>query len=202
MVDNIDKIIPMLLFESDDDFYYIQILQRKKENPQLGSNSRVIKNYYINSKDGLRKRYDEIKQLCQLFNARASIRLNKRSYEKTAFKSMVNVANSMGNKEYSFIKKSYDRAVGQGHNDSRKLWILDIDNLTGEDDDYIANYLDEVKNVVLNSRGRDAEYRTLVFLPSKTGYHIITNGFDLRFFREVYPEIEIHKDNPTNLYIS
>ena len=47
MVDNLDKILPLLKFESEDDFYYLQILQRKKENPQLGSNSRVIKNYYI-----------------------------------------------------------------------------------------------------------------------------------------------------------
>lgn len=32
-MDNIDKILPFLKFESEDDFYYLQILQRKKENP-------------------------------------------------------------------------------------------------------------------------------------------------------------------------
>jgi len=55
MIDNLDKIKPLLNFESEDDFYYLQILQRKKENPELGSNSRVIKNYYIKSVEELEK---------------------------------------------------------------------------------------------------------------------------------------------------
>ena len=61
MIDNINKILPFLKFNTSDDFYYLQILQRKKENPQLGSNSRVIKNYYITSVEHLMLRYPEIK---------------------------------------------------------------------------------------------------------------------------------------------
>ena len=51
MIDIFNEIKDLLVFENDDDFFYLQILQRKKENPQLGSNSRVIKNYYINNLD-------------------------------------------------------------------------------------------------------------------------------------------------------
>lgn len=43
MVDVKDKIQDFLIFENNDDFYLLQVLKRKKENPQLGSNSRVIK---------------------------------------------------------------------------------------------------------------------------------------------------------------
>jgi hypothetical protein len=64
MIDNLKLILPFLKFESQDDFYYLQILQRKKENAELGSNSRVIKNYYIKSEEYLLDRYDEIKKLC------------------------------------------------------------------------------------------------------------------------------------------
>ncbi len=78
MIDNFDTLIPFLKFESPDDFYYLQVLQRKKENPELGSNSRVIKNYYIKSAEHLLKLRKEIIQLCENFNARASLRLNKR----------------------------------------------------------------------------------------------------------------------------
>lgn len=124
MVDNLDKILPLLKFESEDDFYYLQILQRKKENPQLGSNSRVIKNYYIKSEQHLINRYEEIKKLCEVFNARASIRLNKRSFEKVGFKTMVNLSNTIMNKEYKFLPKSYDRACGLGHNDKEKNGFL------------------------------------------------------------------------------
>ena len=127
MIDVFEQIKPLLVFEDKDDFYYLQILQRKKENKELGSNSRVIKNYYINNLEYFEKKYDEIKRLCDMFNARAMLRLNKRSYSKVAFKTIQNVANSMSNGEFEFIKKSYDRACGNGHNDKNKKWIIDID---------------------------------------------------------------------------
>jgi hypothetical protein len=194
-VDNLKLILPLLKFESDDDFYYLQILQRKKENPELGSNSRVIKNYYITSQEHLLKRYDEIKKLCQVFNARASIRLNKRSFEKVAFKTMVNTANSMFNREYEFIKSSYDRACGLGHNDSEKKWILDIDG------HYTYQQLEQMEKIINESKPEGKN--TLMYIPSKSGLHLITKPFDLREFSSPnkFSEIEVHKDNPTNLFI-
>lgn len=190
MIDNIQLILPFLKFESKDDFYYLQILQRKKENPQLGNNSRVIKNYYITSEQYLLDRYDEIKKLCEVFNARAMIRLNKRSFEKVGFKTMTNLANTMMNKEYQFLKVSYDKACGLGHNDSEKKWILDID--------------EELSNENLeNMKSQMYDYepigeKILAVIPSKSGYHIICKPCDMRNFNST---IDIHKDNPTNLYI-
>lgn len=192
MVDNINLILPFLKFESKDDFYYLQILQRKKENPEIGSNSRVIKNYYIKSEQYLLDRYDEIKKLCEVFNARAMIRLNKRSFEKVSFKAMINIANTMSNREYEFIKASYDRACGLGHNDSKKKWILDIDSIDEEFDRKIQLF---INNIEPNGS------KILGNFKSKNGHHLITKPFDLQEFKNYYPEIEVHKDNPTNLYI-
>lgn len=193
MIDNINKILPFLTFESVDDFYYLQILQRKKENPELGSNSRVIKNYYITSQDYLLKRYPEIIKLCEFFNARASIRLNKRSFEKVGMKTMVNLANTMMNKEYQFLRSSYDRACGLGHNDPNKTWILDLDG------EFLPETLEEMKTIINNSLPEGLN--TITHIPSKNGLHWITRPFDSREFQKHYPEIDIHKDNPTNLYI-
>jgi hypothetical protein len=195
MIDNINIILPLLKFESKDDFYYLQILQRKKENSEIGSNSRVIKNYYITSIEYLEERYDEIKQLCHFFNARASIRLNKRSYEKVAFKALQNIANTMSNKEYSFIKKSYDRACGLGHNDVVKKWILDIDI-----DDWLTSQTEELIDFIYHLEPVGNKFLTEI--PSKSGLHIITTPFNIQEFNKKYTGIEIHKDNPTNLYIS
>ena len=192
MIDVFDTIKPLLTFDSSDDFYYLQILQRKKENPHLGSNSRVIKNYYIGSVEYLEKRYDEIKSLCDLFNARAMLRLNKRSYRKVAFKTMQNISNSMSNDEYSFIKKSYDRSCGNGHNDKNKTWIIDIDG------EFYKPLLQELVEVIKGSRPEGD--KILLELPTKNGLHLITKPFDLREFKAKYPEIDIHKDNPVNLY--
>jgi hypothetical protein len=192
MIDNLELILPFLKFESEDDFYYLQILQRKKENSHIGSNSKVIKNYYINSKESLINYYPEIKQLCNVFNARASIRLNKRSYEKVAFKAMVNIANTMMNRDYKFLKASYDRACGLGHNDPEKKWILDIDTI---DETFNRKLQIDIYNI--EPKGN----KVLGHFKSKNGSHLITKPFNLDIFSKKYPEIDVHKDNPTNLYI-
>jgi hypothetical protein len=194
MINNIDKILPFLKFESKDDFYYLQILQRKKENPQLGSNSRVIKNYYIGSTEYLLDKYDEMKKLCTVFNARAMIRLNKRSYEKTSFKSLENVAGTMANRDYDKVSKGYDRACGLGHNDPCKKWILDIDSL------YNIDSFTKLRLEICNNYQPFGD-KVMEVIQSKNGYHIISSPFNLEEFRKNHPEIEVHKDNPTNLYI-
>jgi hypothetical protein len=51
MVNNFRQITQLLKFDSEDDFYHLQILKRKKENPELGSNSYVIRTYCIRSKE-------------------------------------------------------------------------------------------------------------------------------------------------------
>ena len=204
MIDNLEKILPLLTFESKDDFYYLQILQRKKENPQLGSNSRVIKNYYITSEQYLLDRYDEIKTLCSVFNARASIRLNKRSFEKVGFKTLENIANTMQNREYNHLMKSYDRACGLLNNEKIKKWIIDIDK-----DEVI--WLEQIINAIQPCEPQGN--KIVAQIPSKTGIHLITTPFNVLDFKDrfkdelenykmQYIDIEIHKDNPTNLFIA
>ena len=203
MVDCLEHIKDLLVFESDDDFYYLQILQRKKENPQLGSNSRVIKNYYITSVQYLLDRYDEIKMICNLFNARASLRLNKRSFEKVGFKALENIANTMQNREYKNLTNSYDRACGLLNNEKTKKWIVDIDK-----DDVI--WLEQIINSVQECE--PIGNKIILQLPTKNGIHLITKPFNTQQFRENFLNelkeyktgekiIDIHKDNPINLYI-
>jgi hypothetical protein len=203
MIDNLEKVLPFLQFDSEDDFYYLQILQRKKENPQLGSNSRVIKNYYIRSQQHLLDRYEEIKTLCKVFNARASIRLNRRSFEKVGFKSLENVANTMQNREYKHLMKSYDRACGLLNNERVKRWIVDIDK-----DEVI--WLEQIINAIQPCE--PSGNKILAQIPSKSGIHLITSPFNIQQFKDnfadelrdygmSYIDLEIHKDNPTNLFL-
>lgn len=194
MVDVFDDIKDLLSFSSDDDFYYLQILQRKKENPELGSNSRVIKNYYIRSLEHLSERYEEIKGLCNFFNARASLRLNKRSFEKVAFKSLQNYANTMSNKDFNRMMNSYDRACGQSSNQKNdKRWIVDIDG------EYSSEYLNNISEFI--NKCMPEGDKVLKVIPTKNGIHLITNPFNLMEFKNVYGDIDVHKDNPINLYI-
>lgn len=195
-IDNYNLIAPLLTFESEDDFYYLQILMRKKENPQLGSNSRVIKNYYIKSLEHLNSRYEEIKLLCRTHNARAMIRLNKRSFRKVAMRTMVNVANTLVNEEYKFIGKYYDRACGETHNEeANKKWILDFDNSPS------ALQIEKITKEIQQCKPEGD--KVIEYIPSRAGGHIITKPFHLADFKLDHLLIgeDIHKDNPTNLYI-
>ena len=203
MIDCIELIKDLLVFETNDDFYFLQILQRKKENPNLGSNSKVIKNYYIISTEQLIEKYDEIKSLCNMFNARASLRLNKRSFEKVAFKSLENFANVMQTKEYKHIMNCYDKACGLLNNEKQKKWIVDIDRNE-------LVWLEQIINSVQESEPNGN--KIIIQLPTRSGIHLITKPFNVIQFKENLKNelskyfmgeitIDIHKDNPINLYI-
>jgi len=147
--------------------------------------------------------YDEIKILCNSFNARASLRLNRRSFEKTAFKALSNVANTMQNKEYSHIRNCYDRACGEVNNEKIKRWIVDVDE--GE-----VIWVEQILNAI--QACAPVGNKVLSKLNTKSGIHIITTPFNVVEFNynltqelEQYKmgqiKIEIHKDNPINLYV-
>jgi len=192
MTDNFHIIIQLLNFDSEDDFYFLQILQRKKENEMLGSNSHVVKNYYIKSVEQLEKNKNEIVQLCEIFNARAMIRLNRRSFTNVAFKAMVNLANTISNKDFGFCHTQYDSACGQGHNEKNKSWILDIYQVGRTTNDLV---------IFIERECDPIGFKFITVIPSKNGVHLITRPFNTQQFGMKYPEIEVHKDNPTNLYI-
>jgi len=40
------------------------------------------------------------------------------------------------------------------------------------------------------------------FIKTRSGVHIICRPFNLQKFKEEFPEVDVHKDNPTILYIS
>ena len=99
--------------------------------------------------------------------------------------------------------KSYDRACGLLNNEKTKRWIIDID-----ENDVI--WLEQVINAIQPCE--PLGNKILTQIPSKSGIHLITSPFNVQQFKEnfttelkeykmEYREIEIHKDNPTNLFL-
>jgi hypothetical protein len=206
MINNLDSIKDLMVFESEDDFYHLQILKRKKENPDIGSNSYVVKTYYIRSFEYLDSKMDEIINLCNYHNARACINLNRRSFEKMAFHMLKKVTDQIMNKDYKSIHKAYESVCGAFANEKNKKWIVDVDYKDFEQFD------DETREVKFNSlttliqkliyeTGKDD---TIHFINTKNGFHLICSPFNMEKFRNenvIYPEVQIHKDNPTILYV-
>ena len=201
MIDNFEQIRSMLEFRSSDDFYFLQILQRKKdvkpdsERKVAGSNnnSRLIKYYTVYSLEHFDKIKKEVKELCDLFHARAGINLNRRSYKKTSLHLLKKVTDQILNKDYQHSIKAYSSVCGTYSNESNKKWILDIDEP-----------INRSHNEMILFAERECEpdgNKFVAVIPSKSGSHIIMNPFNLIKFKQAYPYVEIHKDNPTNLYI-
>lgn len=201
MVNNLELIKPLLQFPHDNSFYFIQILQRKKDHPGVrvggsNNNSRLIKAYQIVSIDHLETMMEEIIKLCEVFNARACINLNPRSFEKAAFQVLVKIANQMHNRDFYNVRKAYDSVCGGYHSETDKRWLVDIDT---QDADTVM----KVKLGIVELQGMAIPTVTdgiIAILPTKSGHHLITKGFHAERFKSNFPGIDIHKNNPTLLY--
>jgi len=194
MINNIELIKPLLNFENEGDFYMLYVFKRKKDQPEGERDNhqsvRTIKTYCVDSVEYLEKRYDEIKQLCEMFKARAYIHVQKQNHKDVSLEMMVSLAERIRNGQ-NIQKGLFDSVVGQIKT-YEKRWVCDIDN---KDDNYLLNVMR-----VINSCKPEGNkiYKTI---PTRDGYHLITDRFDVIEFMKVFPEISVQKKNPTLLYL-
>lgn len=195
MINNFELIKPLLVFDSSDDFYHLQVLKRKKENPDLGSNSYVVKTYYIYSIEYLEKKLPEIISLCEFHNARAYINLSPRSFERIAFQMLKKVTDIIMNKDYKSVRNAYESVAGEFGNGKHKKWIVDVDSF---DEDYIEKIRKHL--IEFQFQSQENKEPIAIRIPTKNGVHFITKPFDVRLIKLTFPELDIHRNNPTILY--
>ena len=190
-INNLQLIKPLLNFANDDVFYHLQILKRKKEHPSLGSNSYVVKTYYISSIEYLEFKMSEIIELCKFHQARAYINLIPRSFEKIAFHTLKKVTDCIMNKDYKSVRKAYESICGKyGHGD--KIWVIDVDD---RDFNKVLKIGETVNKIESGNSVNVLEY-----IPTLNGFHILTKPFDKSVFSKIY-DLDIHTNNPTILYL-
>jgi hypothetical protein len=197
MINNFNQIQKLLKFDSEDEFYHLQILKRRKEHPELGSHSRVIKTYYISSEKYLVDKTPEIITLCNHHIARACINLNRRSFEKIAFQTLRKISDQIMNKDYKSVKKAYESVCGANSKEPNKKWIIDIDDKTFDSKELLS---------ILYYLSPNGE-KFIDQIETKNGYHLITKPFDIGglrkeiVFNKLNWNFDIQKDNPTILYM-
>ena len=195
MIDNIEHIKRLLNFTDEGDFYMLYVLKRKKDQPEGERDNhqsvRTIKSYCVNSVEYLEKRYDEIKQLCEMFKARAYIHVQKQNHKDVSLNMMVALAQRIqdGNHKQQGL---FDSVVGQLKT-HEKRWIVDIDT---KDVSLVEN-VTAVINVDCEPIGGD---KIIEIIPTKNGHHLISEKFNVKTFKEIFPEMDIQKKNPTLLY--
>ena len=193
MINNLELVRPLLNFEKKGDFYMLYVFKRKKDQPEGERDNhqsvRTIKTYCIESIDHLERRWDEIKQLCEMFKARAYIHVQKQNHFDVSLNMMVALAQRIqdGNNNQ---KGLFDSVVGQIKT-QEKRWIIDVDDMM-EASPVMMAYIDH--------KCKPFGSKIEAVIPTKNGHHLITKKFDVMKFKEAYPEIDIQKKNPTLLY--
>lgn len=215
MIDNIEIIKPLLNFENKGDFYMLYVFKRKKDQPEGERDNhqsvRTIKTYCVESIEYLDKRYDEIKQLCEIFKARAYIHIQKQNHKDVAMNMITEIVHRIQSGQIN-QQHVFDSVVGQIKT-LEKRWIVDIDSNDINHLTEVINYINEECPPFVNrseihthtSSGVVITYertpKWLMTIPTKNGFHIITEKFDVMEFKKRYPEIDIQKKNPTLLYL-
>jgi len=216
MMDNLEIIKPLLNFEEEGDFYMLYVLKRKKDQPEGEKDNhqsvRSIKTYCIESIDHLERRYDEIKQLCEMFKARAYIHVQKQNHFDVSLSMMVALAQRIQDGNHK-QKGLFDSVVGQLKT-QEKRWIIDIDT---KDESIISTITDFINKNCRPIRTKSENHiykldgtfeitydyvsKVIAQIPTKNGFHLITERFDVMEFKKHFPDIDIVKKNPTLLFL-
>lgn len=202
-VDNIEEIKKLLVFDSEDDFYQLQIIKRRKENPGLRNNAKHIVFYEITSIEYLEEHYEDIRRICAATKSRAYINLNRRSFRLVAHRTLQKLTDQMMNYDYKSVSRAHWHAVSGASSEPRatKKWIVDIDIKDGSIDG-LENYTtsDIIKSIEDVQDNADHGY-TMVETPN--GVHLIVSPFNTFDYSIKYPDfskIDIKRNSPTILY--
>jgi hypothetical protein len=199
-VDNFEQIRDLLDFSIPGTFYFLQVLKRRKENPDLGKDMVHLADFYIDSL----KRFDELKDrvinLCEVENARAYFRLNRRDAKRVANETLRRMTEYVISENYWPARSAYASCAGEFNSDPDKTWIVDIDWKDIPDgmtkDIYLESVIFSVKSLTKQG-GRDP---MIIMIPTRNGLHLISRPFRMDEFEKHWPGVDVHRDNPTVLY--
>ena len=200
MIDNFELIKSLLKFPNDDIYYHLQIIRRGKDHPELPAANRMIKSYFICSLESLDYVEQEIKDLCKLFGARAYINLAPKSIKKTTMLQIKYIAQRAYEGDFKKIWKSWNTCAGEIKGEEPR-WVVDIDAKTYDEIFYISKTSKEISDFIEKCEPNIKPlFKVIAEIPTKSGIHLITTPFNLQQFKEKYPDIDVHRNNPTLLY--
>lgn len=205
MQTNFDRIKNFLDFSDPGKFYLALVVQRKKDNPDLDRSERIIKNYMIPTLEKLEYVREEMETLCQVFNARVYLYINRRSFKNTQKAMAKTLIDQICSDSYSNLNHLFDSCAA-AHGCGDRLWIIDADFAEGADS--------SVKKEVLDRLSKELEKvspegdKLVMCLDTKNGFHVVTRPFDTREWggictRTYYGgvDLELKKDAMVNLIL-
>lgn len=193
MIDNLNKILPILQFQPGY-FFEIIIYKNNKLDQSYEKNNNLIKHYIINSLSELFFYYNEMKKLANIFNGTVYIKLGSYSKEQLGYKMVETLSNKFQNKDLDYSD----------------IFLTSIENMQPTLNFYIINM--ELNSLSLKSLLKVRNILNDIFpenknnlpeLETKTGIQIITKPFNiekLKIHQEEYYKCKIKKNNIVILY--
>ena len=206
VIDNVYVIDNMLTFKNDDEFYMLQVLKRRKENPDMKGDSLPLKTVYLHRNGQLTEISKDLIELAEKEHARIYLNPNVKSSRKSLLHCIAEMARRAAAEDYYKPYKIYESVVGQMGACRDNRWIIDVDN------EYMEMYMetDELTEIhvrdfirhlldTLDSCEPDAE-KYVNHVITRNGIHVITRSFNPVAFGKVFPKLDVHKNNPTLVY--
>jgi hypothetical protein len=192
-IDNFTLLSHLLHFNSTDEYYFLQIICRKKDNPTHSNNHKVIKTYYIYSLDYLEQIKPEVINLCKTFTARAYLQPSAKSATSTCIAIAQGAMNLLEKHQCFSFKNIIDSCAGS-LKPIKSIYLVDIDDTN-------MRYINEVLSYI-EKECLPEGLKFILNVPTVNGYHLLVKPFDVAKFNTQYPNIDVHKNNPTLLYFS
>lgn len=200
-INNFNLIEKQLSFSDKDQFYFIQIIQRKKDGciTSSGNNGyRLIRSFYVYSIEQLELHKNKIIELCNNNNARAYINVNIRNAKQILLYMIQESAKLISENNSYQGYRLWDHCCGKTRDKSCDvLWVIDLDSKD-------RNYIDLITSIICKCKSKYAN--PIVYsVPTLHGEHLISHGFDLNEFKLLIKgnnlkDVDVQKDNPTLLY--
>ncbi len=179
-IDNFDLIRPLLNWEKPGDFYYIQLLKRKKDGTTKYSNknnsSRLVNKYLIYSLEHFDEKVKEIKIICDELKCRAGIHLNKLEDKIVAKETLKRIVECYTSENYHIMGVIESICGAHNFSKERKVFI-DIDTKDEETLQRTINFINGLQPF-------DKPDKVIATLPTYSGYHLVTENFRQDYFQK------------------
>lgn len=204
MVDNFNIARQWMKFDSDDEFFFIQVLIRGKDGHSANGNNsnRTIKYYTVRSLDEFNTIESEIKTLCNEFGARAYIHYTKRSFEMIGKEMLRVVTDRLLSENWQGMKSAFQHCCSKCVPKKYKTYLVDIDYDSDEYRIHGDDLVDLCKDYINEECENCVDMNKIITtVPTNNGMHLICKPFDInQFCDEFY--IDVKQNAPTLLYKS
>ena len=129
IVDNFDRIGEIMDFDDENTFYWVQIIKRRKDNPELDDDYTQYGSYCFYSYESLLKAKDDLIKTSHAHNDRIVLWVNRRDIKELGLHMAQITLEYIQSKQYKELNRSFENTCGNNKKkDVDAYYIVDVDS--------------------------------------------------------------------------